>query len=190
MRILLQFEIGVQLATDTDIWFGSKIGLFLILPASKRPGSSVGTATGYGLDGPWIESRWDAIFRRPDRPWGPPSILYNEYRVFPRGRKRPGRDADPSPPSSSEVWKKSRAIALLSLRAFVAYKKGETYLPTCIEFWQQTLWKDRSAQVPSALKVEAAECRTKAVRIWLGAEHHVDKQTSCRLVADDFRSIT
>jgi hypothetical protein len=37
------------------------------------PGSSVGIATVYGLDGPGIESRWGEIFRtRPDRPWGPP----------------------------------------------------------------------------------------------------------------------
>jgi hypothetical protein len=44
------------------------------------------------------------IFRTcPDWPWGPPSLLYNGYRVFPRGRKRPGRDAVPSPPSSAEV---------------------------------------------------------------------------------------
>jgi hypothetical protein len=29
------------------------------------------------------------IFRtRPDRPWGPPNLLYNEYRVHP-GVKRP-----------------------------------------------------------------------------------------------------
>jgi hypothetical protein len=42
------------------------------------------------------------IFRTcPDRPWGPPSLLYNGYRVFPVGKKRPGRDADPSPPSSA-----------------------------------------------------------------------------------------
>jgi hypothetical protein len=39
----------------------------------------------------------------PDRPWGPPSLLYNGYRVFLGGIKRPGRDADPSPPSSAEV---------------------------------------------------------------------------------------
>jgi hypothetical protein len=39
----------------------------------------------------------------PDRAWGPPSLLYNGYRVFPGGRKRPVRDADPSPPSSAEV---------------------------------------------------------------------------------------
>jgi hypothetical protein len=44
------------------------------------------------------------IFRTcPDRPWGPPSLLYKGYRVFPGSRKRPGRDADPSPLSSAEV---------------------------------------------------------------------------------------
>jgi hypothetical protein len=43
------------------------------------------------------------------------SLLYNGYRVFPGSRKRPGRDADPSPPSSAEVQKQSRAIPLLPL---------------------------------------------------------------------------
>jgi hypothetical protein len=33
---LVQFEIGVQLTTDTDIWFGSKASLLvLIVPVSK-----------------------------------------------------------------------------------------------------------------------------------------------------------
>jgi hypothetical protein len=42
------------------------------------------------------------IFRTcPDRPWGPPSLLYNGYRVFPGGKERPGRDADPSTASSA-----------------------------------------------------------------------------------------
>jgi len=36
-----------------------------------------------------------------DRPWGPPSLLYNGYWVFPGGKERPGHDADPSPPSSA-----------------------------------------------------------------------------------------
>jgi hypothetical protein len=31
----------------------------------------------------------------------PPSLLYNEYRVFPGGKERPGRNADPSLPSSA-----------------------------------------------------------------------------------------
>jgi len=68
------------------------------------PSSSVGVATDYGLDGPGIESRWGARFSaRPHRPRGPPSLLYNGYRVFPGGKVRPGRAADHSPPSSAEV---------------------------------------------------------------------------------------
>jgi len=46
------------------------------------------------------------IFRScPDRPWGPRSLLYNGYRVFPEDKERPGRDTDPSPPSSAVVMK-------------------------------------------------------------------------------------
>jgi hypothetical protein len=67
------------------------------------PGSVVGMATGYGLDCPGIESRWGGeTFRTcQDRLWRPPTLLYNEYWVFPGGKERPGRDADPSPTSSS-----------------------------------------------------------------------------------------
>ena len=59
--------------------------------------------TGYRLDGTGIESRWggEIFCTCPDWPWGPPSLLYNGYRVFPRGKERPGCDADPSPPSSA-----------------------------------------------------------------------------------------
>ena len=35
------------------------------LSAISGPGSSVGIATGYGLDGPGIESRWGARFSAP-----------------------------------------------------------------------------------------------------------------------------
>ena len=80
---------------------GYEIYAFCII--TSGPGSSVGIATGYGLDGPGIESRWGETFRRPDRPWGPPSLLYNGYRAFPGGRKRPGRDADLSSPPSAEI---------------------------------------------------------------------------------------
>ena len=40
--------------------------------------SAVGKATRYGLDGPGIKSWWGGgIFRtHPDRPWGPPSLIY------------------------------------------------------------------------------------------------------------------
>jgi hypothetical protein len=68
------------------------------------PGSSVGIATGYGLDGPGIETRWRQDFPHQSRPaLGPPSLLCNRYRAFPGYRKRLGRDADPSPPFSAEV---------------------------------------------------------------------------------------
>jgi hypothetical protein len=73
----------------------------------SRLGSVVGMATGYGLDGPGIESRWGGeIFRTcPDRPWGPPSLLHNGNRVFPGYKERQGCDTDPSPPSSAVVMK-------------------------------------------------------------------------------------
>ena len=72
----------------------------------RGPGSSVGMASGYRLDGPGSNPGGGEIFRTgPDRPWGPPSFLYNGYRVFPGGKVRPGRDVDPSPPSSAVVKK-------------------------------------------------------------------------------------
>ena len=46
--------------------------------------SAVGIATRYGLDGPG--SNPEIFGTRPDRPWDPPSLLYNGYRVFPGGK--------------------------------------------------------------------------------------------------------
>jgi hypothetical protein len=67
-------------------------------------GSSVGIATSYGLNGPGIESRWGRDFPTClDRPWSPPSLLFNGNLVFPGGKLRPGRAADHSLPSSAEV---------------------------------------------------------------------------------------
>ena len=62
--------------------------------------------SGYGLDDLGIESRWGRDFPHLSRrQWGPPSLLYNGYRVFPGGKERPGRDADPSLISSAVVKK-------------------------------------------------------------------------------------
>jgi hypothetical protein len=63
--------------------------------------SPVDMVTFYGLDGPGIKPWWGKIFcARPDRPCGPPSLLYNEYWVFPRGKKAPGGDWSPTPSSA------------------------------------------------------------------------------------------
>ena len=74
-----------------------------------------GLATGWTVRG--SNPGGDEIFRTcPDRPWGPASLLYVGYRVFPGGKVRPGSAADQSPLLVS--WsRKSRAIPLLSLCA-------------------------------------------------------------------------
>ena len=81
------------------------------------PGSVVAIATGYGLDGPGIESRWGRDFPHLSRPaLGPTQSPVQWVPGLSRGKKRPGCDADPSPPSSPQSWK-GRAIPLLSLQA-------------------------------------------------------------------------
>ena len=86
-------------------WLQFSLALRLVFGPGLRnscgPGSVVGIATGYGLDGPGIESRWGARFSAPvqtctgahpaSRTWGTGCF--------------PGRDADPSPPSSAVVKK-------------------------------------------------------------------------------------
>jgi hypothetical protein len=77
--------------------------IYFTLSTVCGPVSSVGIVTDYGLDDPGIESRWDEIFPHPDWPWGPPSLLYNGYRVFPGGKERLGCAAVHSPPSIATV---------------------------------------------------------------------------------------
>jgi len=84
------------------------IGVFIEnLSRVCGPGSSVGIATGYGLDGPGIESRLGAIFSAPVQtgPGAHPASCTMGTGSFPGGKERPGRDADPSPPSSAVVKK-------------------------------------------------------------------------------------
>ena len=66
---------------------------------------SVGIATGYGIDGPGIESRWGAKFSAPVHtgPGDHPASCTMGTGSFPGGKLRPGRAADHSPPSSAAV---------------------------------------------------------------------------------------
>jgi len=62
------------------------------------PGSSVGIVTGYGLDGPGSNPGGGEIFcTSPDRPWGPPSLLYNGYWVSPGVKSGRGVTLTPHP---------------------------------------------------------------------------------------------
>jgi len=105
----------------------------------------VGTATGYGLDGPGIEPRWGAKFSAPVQtgPWAHPASCTMGTGSFPGGKERPGRDADPSPPSSA-VGYETVDIYLYSpygpyglYRASVSVQRCTLPLPLTLPFYVQ-----------------------------------------------------
>ena len=79
--------------------------VFTGLQTLKRgPGTVVGIATAYGLNGPAIEPRWGRDFPHQSRPALRPTEPPVQWVPgLSRNKLRPGRDADPSPPSSAEV---------------------------------------------------------------------------------------
>ena len=82
--------------------------------------SVVGIKTRYGLEVPGSNPGRGEIFRTcPDRPWGPPSLLYNRYRVFPGG-KAAGAWRWPPIPSSAEVKEGVELYLSLPPNPFVA----------------------------------------------------------------------
>jgi hypothetical protein len=82
------------------------------------PGTSVGIATGYGLDGPGFETRWWRDFPHLSRPALEPSQPPVQWVPdFPWGKKS-GRDMSLTPHPLLVPWSwKSRAILLLPLWA-------------------------------------------------------------------------
>lgn len=87
----------------------------------------VDIARRHRLDGSGIESRCGRDFgARPDRPWGPPSLLYNGYPVsFLRG-KQPRRGADHPSPCIADVQTEYSYIATPTLSACTGCY-GETF---------------------------------------------------------------
>jgi hypothetical protein len=62
------------------------------------------------------------IFRTcSNRFWCPSSLLYNGYRVSPGGKKLPGRNAEPSPPSSVVVHERVEPYGLYRASVPVRY---------------------------------------------------------------------
>jgi hypothetical protein len=83
-------------------WFS----LLIYLLSGSGPGSVVGIATGYRLDGPGMESRWGRDFPHLSRPaLGPTQLPVQWVTGLFWGKERPGRDADPSHLSSAVVKK-------------------------------------------------------------------------------------
>jgi hypothetical protein len=94
---------AISVTADSDIALKEQSN-FESSTNSREPGSSVGIATGYGLDCPGIESRWRRDFPHLSRPaLGPTQPPVQWVLGLSRGRKLSGRDNDPSPPSNAEV---------------------------------------------------------------------------------------
>jgi hypothetical protein len=89
--------------------------------------SSVGIATCYELEGPRIESRWGEIFRTyTDRLRGPPSLLYDGYRVFPVGKSGRGVMLTTHPLLMPRL-RKSWATPSLTLWVLLGLFQGSLY---------------------------------------------------------------
>ena len=120
--------------TTTAPWIWTKCKTNLVLLGIKlctklcgELGSIVGIATCYGLEGLGIESRQGDIFRTyPDRLWGPPSLLYNGYRVFPGGKGGQG-DMLTTHPLLLPRLRKSWTIPPLTLWVPLVLLQGSLY---------------------------------------------------------------
>ena len=99
-------KIYIEIYYET-VYFGTWVQEFRkSILLGSGPCSVFGLATGYGLDGPGIECWWGRDFPHLSLPTlGPTQPLVQWVPGPPRGKEQPGRDADPSTPSSAVVKK-------------------------------------------------------------------------------------
>jgi len=120
--------LSVSQYIDQAIGFqdrGSVPGNFRYLTLLQSgPGSSVGIATDYGLDGLVLNPDGDEIFRRSRQALVPTQPSVQWVPSLSQWYRRPGREAEPPPHLVPKALEKNRAIPLLTLRACVAYKKS------------------------------------------------------------------
>ena len=96
--------------------WGKAPSLSTVHDHNRGPGSSVGIATDYGLDGPGSNPGGDDIFRPSTPALGPTQSLQNGYRVSPGVKCGLGVLLTTHPLLVSQLWK-SRAIPLPTLWA-------------------------------------------------------------------------
>ena len=132
--------ITIQYGAETEAY----IYIYIYIYIYSGPGSVVGIATGYGLDGPGIECRWGRDFPHLSRPaLGPTQPPVNGYQVFSGSEEQPGRDAAPHL-FLLPLSRKSRSIPLLPLWAVRPVQSLSRAIPLL------PLWAVRPVQSLSA----------------------------------------
>jgi hypothetical protein len=134
--------------------------------------SSVGIATRYMLTvrRSYLSSG-EIFLPRPDRPWGPPNLLYNEYRLFPGVKS--GRGVTLTThllvPGCECVWATHPPL----LCAWRGMSRGELYLFVLDVCLQQWFWDSDS--------------RTLGSVDWLSISHRFN--SICYLVTNNLKKI-
>ena len=134
-------------------------------------GSSESIASGYGLEGPGIESRWGRDFPHLSgpalRPTQPPVQCIPGLS---RGKQRPERNADPSPPSSAVVMKGYSYTSTPPIGCTVCTE------PQCLYMGALYLYIYLTCMIRDRKEINFADLEFP----WLGqATDSSDKQRSC-----------
>ena len=112
-------QFSLSYSSDTESILGSFLLVMHFYRIAIQVGCHISRRSRYSCS-LWAGRSGDripvTIFRtRPDRPRGPPSVVYSGYWVFFAGAKRPGRGVNHLSPSSAEVKERVRVVSLLCM---------------------------------------------------------------------------